>query len=132
MGFFKRLFGICSTQPPADPGCWAVVDGRAVVDLGRAPELKDPGGAVRLEGGELARRVLLLRGEDGKLHAFVNKCSHGGRRLDPLPGAGKVECCSVGKSVFDYEGKLQSGSAKKDILSLEVAEEESKAVVSLP
>ena len=132
MGFFKRLFGICSTQPPADPSCWSVADGKVKVELGKAPELAGPGGAVRLEGNGLSKRVLLLRGEDGKLHAFVNKCSHGGRRLDPLAGTDKVECCSVGKTVFDYDGKLQSGSGKKDIPSLTVDEEGGKAVVRLP
>ena len=49
MGFFKRLFGICSTQLPENSECWSV-DGQTLeLDLDKAPELAAPGGAVRLE-----------------------------------------------------------------------------------
>jgi nitrite reductase/ring-hydroxylating ferredoxin subunit len=131
MGFFKRLLGICRTQPPADPGCWKTGDGKIEVELARAAELGQPGGAIRLEGGGLADRVLVLKAEDGAVHAFVNKCTHGGRRLDPLPGEDMVECCSVGKSRFDYAGERISGSAKKAIKPLPVEEQAGKLIIGL-
>lgn len=131
MSFFSRIFGICQTQPPADGGAWQTTDKGLEVDLSRVPELSSPGGAVRLEGSGLGARILLLRGEDKALHAFVNKCTHGGRRLDPLAGEDRIQCCSVGKSVFDYQGRLISGSAKKDLAPLAVSEEEGRALIAL-
>ena len=115
MGILKRLFGICDTKPPVDSGGWSWNNGKLEIDLERTGELSSKGGAVRLEGGGLPNRVLVLRGEDEKLHAFSNKCTHGGRRLDPLPGQSKVRCCSVGKSTFDYEGKVFSGTTQGDV-----------------
>jgi nitrite reductase/ring-hydroxylating ferredoxin subunit len=132
MGLLKRVLGICRTQPPTDRDCWKAGDGKIEVDLARAAELGQPGGAIRLEGGGLADRVLLLKADDGVFHAFVNKCSHAGRRLDPLPGEALVECCSVGKSRFDYTGERRSGSAKKAIKSLQVEAHEGKLIISLP
>ena len=58
MGFFKRLLGICRTQPPADPTCWKPGNGKIEVDLAQAAELGKPGGAIRLEGSGLADRGL--------------------------------------------------------------------------
>ena len=132
MGLFARLFGIAATKPPRDPACWTFGGGAVELDLGRAPELADRGGAVRLEGGDLPVRVLVLRGEDGELHAFVNACPHAKRRLDPLPGADQVRCCSIGKTTFDYAGKRLSGMGKDDITPLEVREEDDRAVLTLP
>ncbi len=129
MSFFSRIFGICQTKPPADSGAWKVTDRGLEVELGRTPELESPGGAIRLEGPGLKARVLLLRGEDKALHAFVNKCTHGGRRLDPLAGQDRIQCCSVGKSVFDYQGRRISGSAKKDLTPLKVEEREGRALI---
>ena len=131
MGFIKRVFGICRTKPPADPDCWKPGDGKIEVDLARAAELGEPGGAIRLEGSGLADRVLVLKAEDGACHAFINKCSHAGRRLDPLPGEDLVECCSVGKSRYDYTGERLSGSAKKAIKPLQVEEQAGKLIISL-
>lgn len=132
MGIFRRLLGICQTRPPADAGCWAVADGRIEILLDRAPELSRPGGAIRLEGPSLPQRVLVLHGEDGRFHAFPNRCTHlGHRRLDPLAGQTKIRCCSVGRSVFDYEGRNVSGPAPRPLEPLPVQVEGGKLVISL-
>jgi hypothetical protein len=78
----QRIFGIPATRPPRDPGCWVYSVGRVQIDLIRAPELRRPEGAVRLEGGELPLKLLVMRGDDGRFHAFHNRCGHGGRCLD--------------------------------------------------
>ena len=131
MGFFKRLFGICDTKPPADSGSWKLDKGTLELDLGRVPELEGQGGAVRLEGDPLPSRVLVVHGQDGSFHAFENKCTHGGRRIDPLAGEEKIRCCSVGKSTFDYEGKRLSGSAKEDLKVLSVTKDEGSLKIRL-
>lgn len=130
MGFFKRLFGICETQPPADPSCWSYSDGLLEVDLGKAPEL-EAGGAIRLEGGSLPKRVLLVRDKDGAVHAFENRCTHAGRRLDPLEGSTHVQCCSLGKTTFDVGGKKLSGMGKDDITVWDVTQDGEKLSVRI-
>ena len=131
MGLFHRIFGICRTKPPADPGCWSYAEGRVEVDRTRVRELDAPGGAVRLEGLGLPVRLLLVSDEDRAVHAFCNRCSHAGRRLDPLPGQARLECCSVGRSLFDHEGRRQRGLARKDITVYQVEVMGQKLVVRL-
>lgn len=133
MGIFKRLFGICETKPPANPGCWTYADGKLEIVLDKAPELSQKGGAIRLEGPSLTKRVLVVHGQDGQFHAFPNRCTHiGHRRIDPLPGQDKIRCCSVGKSTFDYSGKLISGSAKESLEPLALQSEGGKLIISVP
>jgi len=107
---FQRIFGVPATPMPLDPQCWTFRDGKIMIDLKRAPELETLGGALRLEGDRLLRRVLVIRGEDGGFYAFHNRCTHlGHRRLDPVPGTGTVQCCSVNKSTYTYDGRKVHG-----------------------
>ena len=132
MGILKRLLGICATQLPANSGCWTYADGKLEVILDKAPELSQKGGAVRLEGPSLPKRVLVVHGQDGAFHAFPNRCTHSGhRRIDPVPGEDKIRCCSVRKSIFEYSGKLISGSAKESLEPLALESDGSKLVISI-
>jgi nitrite reductase/ring-hydroxylating ferredoxin subunit len=132
MGIFKRIFGICATQVPANSGCWSYSGGKLEVNLDKAPELSQKGGAIRLEGPSLPKRVLVVHGRDGEFHAFPNRCTHiGHRRIDPVPGEDKIRCCSVGKSTFDYSGKLLSGSAKESLEPLALESDGSKLVITV-
>jgi nitrite reductase/ring-hydroxylating ferredoxin subunit len=132
MGIFKRLLGICATQVPANSGCWTYANGKLEVLLDKAPELSQKGGAVRLEGPSLPKRVLVVHGQDGAFHAFPNRCTHiGHRRIDPVPGEDKIRCCSVGKSTFEYSGKLISGSAKESLVPLALESDGGKLVISV-
>lgn len=131
-GFFQRLLGIPATALPRDPGCWSLVEGRLRIDLSRAGELAEPGGALRVEGPGLPCRVLVLHGDDGEFHAFRNRCRHiGGRRLDPVPGTSTVQCCSVSKSTFDYSGRCVHGPAKKAVERFPVDRDGDSLVVTL-
>jgi nitrite reductase/ring-hydroxylating ferredoxin subunit len=125
---FQRLLGKCVTREPIERDSWRYSDGKLEVDLSKIPELSDPGSAVRLEGDELPERLLLVHGDDGEYRLFRNRCTHGGRRLDPVPGASTVQCCSIGKSTFDYSGKLLAGSAKDDLVVYPVQIEGKKLV----
>ena len=128
----QRLFGICATKQPSDDGCWTFQGKRVIVDLTRAPELGSPNGAIRLEKKKgLPERVIVIHGNDKIYHAFSNRCSHAGRRLDPVPGAQQVQCCSIGKSTFDYGGKRLSGSAKKPVGTRTVTLEDGKLVIEV-
>jgi len=130
-GIFQRIFGICATKPPADDGCWSVSGGKIAIDLDRAAELSGTGGAIRLEGKALPEKVLVVHGDDGAYHAFHNKCQHMGRRLDPVPEAGTVQCCSVNKTTYEYDGKPVFGPAKGPLKTYPVAVEENRLIVTL-
>ena len=112
---FQRLFGMCATKLPSNPDCWKSGDGEIVILLKRAPELSEPWGAIRLEGRELPDRLLVFRDEDGQFHALRNRCGHGGRRLDPVPGTETIQCCSIGKTTYGYSGEILSGPAKEQV-----------------
>ena len=128
----QRLFGICATKQPSDEGCWTFEDKKVIVDLTRAPELISPDGAIRLEKKKgLSERVIVIHGMDKTYHAFSNRSSHAGRRLDPVPGAQQVQCCSIGKSTFDYGGKRVSGSAKRPVDTYTVTVEDGKLVIEV-
>jgi nitrite reductase/ring-hydroxylating ferredoxin subunit len=123
MKFLKRLFGISETPLPADPQAWSLKNGRVHIDLSRLPELKAPGSGVRLEGQGLDPRLLVWHGDDGQFHAVANRCTHMGRRIDILSGTNTIQCCSVSKSTFDYEGQPVGGAAKKALTTYTVARE---------
>lgn len=130
--FFQRLFGISATSRPVEDDCWRYSDGKLVVELAKAGELNSPGGAIRLEGKNLPKRVLVVHGEDGEYRAFHNRCTHmGHRRLDPVPGTTTVQCCSVNKSTYDVEGNKIFGPTPQPITRFPVEKEEGRLIVSL-
>ena len=128
---FQRIFGICATKPPQNADCWNFIDNEVVINLERTEELSHSGRGIRLDGKNLPVRVLVFKGDDGLYHAFQNQCTHGGRRLDPVSGSDIVQCCSVGKSTFDYNGRLLAGSAKDNIKTFPARLEEGKLVITL-
>lgn len=120
MGIFSRILGICKTKPPVHDDCWSYEEGNIRIDLARAPELAEVGGAVRLAGKGLPVRVLVMRAKDDRFRAFENRCTHMGRRLDPLPDQAALQCCSVSKSTFDEKGEYISGPVEKALTPFEV------------
>ena len=130
--FFQRLLGISATTKPGIDGCWNFADGKLTIDLGKALELKTPGGAIRFEGKSLPKRVLVVFGEDGEYRAFHNRCTHfGHRRLDPVPGTGTVQCCSVNKSTYDSGGNKIFGPTPHPITKYPVEKNQEKLIVSI-
>ena len=128
---FQRLFGRPVTMEPADEACWIYRDSRIEIDLSRAPELAEKGHGIRLEGKNLPRRILVILGEDGVYHAFENRCQHMGRRLDPVPGTETIQCCSVSKSTYDYNGAPFFGPAKKTVTTFNAKGDKEKLIVTL-
>ncbi len=114
MDFLKALAGICETQP-LGISHWESQGNRVVVSVGDVPELQRAGGAVYLRGKGLETSILIVRGYDDNYHCFPNRCTHMGRRLDPVKGNPAIRCCSVMHSSFDYQGAKLSGPAKGPI-----------------
>lgn len=119
----QRVAGTCITDKPKNNSCWRVKGGVIEVNIDKAPELAAPSGALRLEGKGLERRVLIVHGEDGEFYAFPNHCTHMGRRMDPMPGDPLIQCCSLGKSTFDYAGKVVYGDDTTDLQMLPITRE---------
>ena len=130
MSIFKAILGICETKPLAETA-WELKDGHASVDLKAATSLACKGGATYLKGKGLTKPVLVVRGDDNKLYAYENSCTHGHRKIDPVPGTGKLKCCSVNHSTFNYDGKPLSGPAKHDIKRFEAKESGGRLVIKL-
>ena len=113
---WQRIFGISATDKPQDEGGWHYESGKLTISLDRIPELTRSGTAVRFEGKILPVRVLVVFGEDRQYQAFHNRCTHlGHRRLDYVPGTETVQCCSVNKSTFTFEGDKIHGPAPQSI-----------------
>jgi nitrite reductase/ring-hydroxylating ferredoxin subunit len=128
---FQRLFGRPATGEPADERCWTYVDNRIEIDLSLVPELAEKGQGIRLEGKNLPQRILVIHGEDGTYHAFENRCQHMGRRLDPVPGGETIQCCSVSKSTYDYNGNPLFGPAKKNVPTLDTRVDDGNLIITL-
>lgn len=129
---FQRIFGVPATQKPGSTDCWEYKNGKLVISLDKVPELKKQGGAIRLEGGRLPARVLVVFGDNGEYRAYQNKCTHlGHRRLDPVPGTNTVQCCSLNKSTFDSKGKHIFGPAPHPIKSYPVEKDQKNLIVSI-
>lgn len=123
MKLLKRLFGICETPLPGNADAWKEENGEVRIDLVRMPELKRAGSGVRLEGKGLDPRLLVFHGDDGQYHAIANRCTHMGRRIDTLAGGGTIQCCSVSRSTFTYDGQPVGGAAKKPLKTYPVAQD---------
>ncbi len=130
--FFQRLMGISATAGPEMNDCWHYADGKLTITLSKASELKEPGGAARFEGNNLPVRVLVVYGEDGEYRAFQNRCTHmGHRRLDPVPGTGTVQCCSINKSTYDSDGNRIFGPAPHPVTRYPVEKDQERLIVRI-
>ena len=109
--FFKALMGICETKP-LGPDLWSLEGGKAVV---QKPDSIPKGGAAYLQGKGLQQPLLIVHTDDDRYLSFTNVCPHGKRKIDPVAGGGKLRCCSVNHSKFDYDGKPLSGPAKEPL-----------------
>lgn len=119
----QRIFGIPATKACAAEDAWVYKGGQIILKKNAVPELEKEGGAVRIEGKGLPERILLIKGDDGAYHAFINRCAHMGRRLDPVPGTSTIQCCSVSRSTYNYIGQEITSVAKGPVKPLAVHEE---------
>ncbi|GAI06791.1 unnamed protein product, partial [marine sediment metagenome] len=95
------------------------------------PEPLQKGEAVYLRGGTLPKPVLLLRTEDDRFLAFEDRCTHFGRKLDPVPGESELRCCSLFHSTYDLEGNRLSGPAKRPLTSYAVEQSDGDLIITL-
>jgi nitrite reductase/ring-hydroxylating ferredoxin subunit len=92
-----------------DPDRWRLemdrIFRRLPLTLGVSSELREPGSYQALEAAGVP--VLLVRGSDGEIRAFVNMCSHRGAVIVP-EGVGKSRrfVCPYHAWTYDQKGEL--------------------------
>jgi nitrite reductase/ring-hydroxylating ferredoxin subunit len=129
---WQRIFGICATDKPQDESGWSYEAGQLTIRLDRIAELTRSGTAVRFEGQGLPERVLVVCGEDRQYRAFHNRCAHlGHRRLDYVPGTETVQCCSVNKSTYTFDGQKIHGPAPQPIRTYPVEVDEGQLRIKI-
>ena len=131
MSLLRQIFGICTTQLPGDDDCWRYSKERIKIEWTRVPELHKPAGEICLEGKGLPIRVLVVYGMDGQYHAFRNRSTFMGRRLDPVASKQTVRSCNLFRSVFDYTGNVMSGPAKEPLKTFQVETKHCKVIIWL-
>jgi nitrite reductase/ring-hydroxylating ferredoxin subunit len=94
-------------------------------------ELQIPGSGVRLEGEGLDPRLLVFHGDDGQYHAVANRCTHMGRRIDTIAGGSVIQCCSVSKSTFTYDGQPVGGAAKTALKTYAITTDQDTLTITL-
>lgn len=109
--FFRALAGRCDTDP-LDQGLWKVEGNQAIIRLSQVEQLREMGSAVYLQGPGLARPVLVVNSGPRGYLAYENRCTHGGRKLDPRDDGQSLRCCSISHSTFDAAGNKTGGPAK--------------------
>ena len=129
-GFIKAILGICQTKPLSSD-LWSLEEDKVRVKLSQMPEPLPKGGAIYLAGQGLSTPILILRTEDDQYLAFANRCTHFGRKLDPVPGESRLRCCSVFHSTFDLDGKAISGPAKEPLTCHAVEQSDGDLIVTL-
>ncbi len=127
----QRIAGIAATSLPWDRGAWTYDGESLVVNLERVRELARTGAAVRIEGRGLPDRVLLVNGEDGRFHAFSNRCGHMGRRIDPVPGTDTVQCCSLMKATYGYNGEKIAGPGRGAVKTYAIDAFDGKLIITI-
>lgn len=91
-----------------------VFGGRAWSYVALAAELPNAGDFKRTEVGD--RPIVLARGKDGALHAFVNKCAHRGVQFCYQPhGNAKSFQCPYHQWTYDLQGNLLGVPFKKGL-----------------
>ncbi len=130
VGILKALLGRCETKE-LDPRLWSIENGMVRVKLSEVAELGVGGGAVYLQGKGLDMPILIVGTEDNRYLAFANKCTHGGRKIDHVPGESKLRCCSIGHSTYDYNGNVVKGMAKRPITKYETEISDADLIIKL-
>ena len=128
MGFIKALMGKCDTRPLLSD-YWTVEGADVRVKLSQMPQPLPRSGAVYLEGGKLSEPLFLMRTEDDKYLAFVNRCSHCRHKIDPMPKKPLLRCCGPSHSIYDYDGNKITGPAKGPLVKYYVEQSAGDVII---
>ena len=107
---------IGNTPPiPEDAFSFEAESNRVEVDLGKVPELAEPGGSVKIRDSALPDPLIIARAADGTYVVASIECPHRGVEVEYQPEKGVFECASLGSSDFAADGSRLSGPAKNPL-----------------
>ncbi len=95
--------------------------------VGLSGELSEPGDRILFDAA--GPPILVIRGEDGALRAFLNMCTHRGARLVSNCDPAKQLLCPFHGWVFDLEGRLASMPLKH---AFEGMGDEARGLIRVP
>ena len=88
---------------------------RIDVELGKVPQLAEPGGSVKIRASELPDPVIIARTTEETYVVASIKCPHRGVEVEYQAEEGRFECASLGSSQFALDGSLEGGQAKQPL-----------------
>lgn len=95
----------CSlTELPSD--ATRIEPGLVVIDLARAPELGEPGGAVKVVDSAHKLQILIARPARNQFVALEQKCTHGGGPLTYVHRHKHLYCTCWGHAMFALDGTV--------------------------
>ncbi|MGC8657638.1 MAG: ubiquinol-cytochrome c reductase iron-sulfur subunit [Desulfomonilaceae bacterium] len=127
--FLKALAGIPETKPLKQE-LWQVEGNKVRVRIDEARALGESSACFYLTGNGLEDPILVVTDDEGSFHGFSNRCTHFGRKLDPVPGKRILRCCSVNHSTFDYHGNRLAGPAKRPIKVYPIELKDGELIIS--
>src|SRR6478752_1136142 len=107
----------------ADPAFAALEDeavfGRSWLMVAHTDELPEPGSYRQVE--QLAKPIVLVRGQDGEVRAFYNTCKHRGAALvaEAAGNVGRRLTCPYHNWVYSLEGELVGYPNANDFADLD-------------
>lgn len=128
-GGLDRLKGVTHTPLLDNPAAWRYDNSELRLALAGVPDLAQLGHAIRLEDASLPEDLLIVYGVDGEYYVYINKCTHGQRKID-LDENGQLRCTSLGQSRFDYHGQVLSGSATSPLTTYTVERQGDELVIA--
>jgi cytochrome b6-f complex iron-sulfur subunit len=123
MGIFQAILGICKTKQ-LDDELWSIKDGSLSFKLSDATDLAKEDGAVYLKKRQgMKDHVLVVHSGKDQYYAYKNRCTHFGRKIDPIPSQKKLKCCSINHSQFNMDGEVLSGPAKGNLVRYKISKD---------
>jgi Rieske Fe-S protein len=112
--------GLCCTSEELPQAAWSVEGARLLIDLGRAPALRKPGGAVKVIDLNRRLNLIVVHPQKNRFAALDRSCTHGGAQVAYNRHHGTVQCTSWGHSEFALDGAVLGGSAKRALRAYNV------------
>jgi Rieske Fe-S protein len=103
--------------PPIPEGAYGLEpeDSRVEVDLGKVPQLAEPGGSVKIRDAALQDPLIIARTDSQTWVVASIECPHRGVEVEYQPLEGKFECASLGSSQFATDGSQLGGPAREPL-----------------
>jgi len=111
---------LCCTTPEIPPASFTVQGAVLIIDLQQAPDLRKPGGAVRVVDLERKVNLIVVHPAKNRFAVLDRSCTHGGAPVVYNRHNQTVQCVSWGHSEFALDGALLGGSAKRPLRAYEI------------